>query len=70
MWSKRLGGAIYDRGQAIVIASDGDAIVTGTFQGTPDFGNGPVTVPANSTHAFIARYDAQTGAPACPAACC
>ncbi len=63
MWSKRLGGAIYDRGQAIVIAPDGDVIVAGTFQGTADFGNGLVTVPANSTHAFIARYDSQTGAP-------
>src|SRR6185369_14395845 len=54
-WSRRAGGSGDDAGQAVAVA--GDLLVTGPFQGTIDFGAGPL-VAAGGGDLFVARYGA------------
>ena len=55
-WSKRFGDIHADYGLSIVVEPSGDAIVAGAFQGTADFGGGPLT-SAGWDDIFLARYD-------------
>jgi hypothetical protein len=41
-WSKRWGDTGYDYGYGIGVDGAGNVVVTGSFQGTADFGGGPV----------------------------
>jgi pimeloyl-ACP methyl ester carboxylesterase len=43
VWSRRYGSTLADDGWSVAATSDGAALVTGTFQGTVDFGGGPLT---------------------------
>ena len=61
LWSKRFGGAGYDNAWAVAVEDGGNAVVAGAFEGTVDFGGGPLT-SAGSGDGFVARYDA-AGAP-------
>src|SRR4029077_20154747 len=54
---KRLGGAGGDWGNAIAIDSSGNVVVAGPFQGTVDFGGGPLT-SAGVYDIYIAKYSA------------
>jgi len=54
-WSRRAGGSGDDAGRAVAVA--GDLVVTGAFQGTVDFGAGPL-VAAGGGDQFVARYGA------------
>lgn len=47
-------------GVGITAAPDGGAVVTGDFQGSIDFGGGPLESPSNDD-VFVARLDAQGG---------
>ena len=55
-WSKRFGGIVNDNSFSVAIDASNNVLVTGFFQGTADFGGGPVT--ANSLDIFVAKYDA------------
>jgi len=60
MWAKRFGGESDDYGYGVAVAANGDIFITGQFQGTVDFGGGPLG-SAGSSDIFIAKYTA-TGA--------
>ena len=56
-WSRRLGDTQADEGMAIAMDESGNVVVTGNFQGTVDFGGGPLT-SAGFQDIFVAKYDA------------
>lgn len=56
-WSYGLGGTNADEGFHIAMDGAGSVIVAGTFQGTTDFGTGPL-VSAGSWDIVVAKYSA------------
>ena len=54
-WPKRFGGAGVDYGHAVAADSRGNLVVAGYFQGTADFGGGPLT-SAGGFDIFVAKY--------------
>ena len=57
VWSRGFGGTYVDYGYGIALTGTGDAVVTGHFSYTADFGGGPLT-SAGERDIFVARYDA------------
>jgi hypothetical protein len=55
VWSKRFGGAGTDMGMAVGTDSLGNVVVVGSFDGTIDFGGGPLTT-AGGRDLFAARF--------------
>ena len=55
LWSKRFGGAGNDNGLGVGTDAAGNVIVTGTFDGTVDFGGGGLT-SAGLRDIFVAKY--------------
>lgn len=66
VWAKLYGGTLSDLGRAITFNSVNDAIVTGGFMKSVDFGgfgiSTPLTLGTYYTGVFVARMDAATGA--------
>jgi hypothetical protein len=60
-WSRRLGGAKGDQGWALDVAGS-ELYLTGWFNGTADFGGGPLTSASQYTDIFVASYAAASGA--------
>lgn len=61
LWGKKFGDAAIDQaGRAITVDGQGNVLIAGAFDGTVDFGGGPMTT-AGSTDAFVAKFD-PTGA--------
>ena len=58
MWSKGIGGKQSDVANGVSVDITGDVAVTGSFQGTVDFGDGLVTTFSNYA-AFLVVYDEQ-----------
>ncbi|MFN8179102.1 MAG: alpha/beta fold hydrolase [bacterium] len=56
VWSRGYGGADYNAGLHASAAPDGSALVTGYFQGTVDFGGGPLT-SAGGDDVFVMKLD-------------
>ena len=57
MWAKSFGGAAGGgTATAVAVDSSGNIVVTGTFNGTVDFGDGPLTANG-STGVFVAKLD-------------
>ena len=56
-WATQAGGTGNDFGLAISVLADGSFIVTGSFQGTANFGNTTIT-SAGSSDVFVAKLDA------------
>jgi hypothetical protein len=58
IWSKILGGSGYDYPNGVAVdSSNGDIVITGYFQGTVDFGGGPLT-SVGTYDIYIAKYSA------------
>jgi hypothetical protein len=55
LWSKRFGDALAQGCYDVAADTSGNALVTGLFYGTVDFGNGPL-VSAGSRDIFIAKF--------------
>jgi hypothetical protein len=55
-WAHRFGGASDDRCLGAASDHNGNLIVTGVFNGTADFGGGPLT-SAGGDDIFVAKYD-------------
>jgi len=60
VWSRSAGGASEDYAYGVAADANGDAVITGRFKGTVDFGNGPLT--AADADVFVAKYAGATGA--------
>lgn len=56
VWSFGLGGAGSDVGHGVGVDGQGNVVVTGSFEGTVDFGGGPLS-SQGATDVFVARYD-------------
>ena len=56
LWSKCFGGAANaEAGNAVAVDDANDIVVTGSFNGTVDFGRGPLT--SSNLDIFLAKYD-------------
>jgi hypothetical protein len=55
VWSQRGGGATDDVGNGVALDGAGNVLVTGTFGGPADFGNG-VLVNQGGSDVFIAKF--------------
>jgi chitodextrinase len=60
VWAQRYGGTGTDLPQALAVDAGGNAVVTGYFQGTVNFGTGALT--AQGWDGFVAKYGSATGA--------
>jgi hypothetical protein len=56
-WAKSFGGGSAAAGYSVAVDSSGNAVITGHFQGSADFGGGPLT-SAGSFDIFLAKYSA------------
>jgi hypothetical protein len=61
IWSKSIGNTSSDQGAGIAVDASGNAVITGYFLGTVDFGGGSLTAGWGLT-TFVARYAAANGA--------
>lgn len=61
VWSAAYGDADYDRGHSVTADGSGNAIVTGRFAGTVDFGGGPLVGSGTTGDIFIVKYDPAGG---------
>jgi hypothetical protein len=53
VWAKRFGGAMYDVGYAVAVDVSNNIYITGKFQGTVDFGKGPLQSTGSSGDVFV-----------------
>ncbi len=57
VWATQAGGSSFDRGRGISALPDGSSIVTGSFQGTVNFGSTTLTSAAGNADVFVAKVD-------------
>ncbi|MFY0522111.1 hypothetical protein ACN28I_02515 [Archangium gephyra] len=56
-WVRRSTGTESEIAQRVAVSRNGEAIIVGTYQGTADFGGGPLlSAPPLLDNAFIAKY--------------
>ncbi len=55
VWSRRFGGTLSDSGIAVATDPSGNVIVTGTFEGSANFGGGNLS-SAGTKDIFVAKY--------------
>lgn len=60
LWSNRFGDASIQRGNRLEVDGSGNVFVEGEFEGTVDFGGGPLT-SAGSWDIFVAKFDSEGG---------
>jgi hypothetical protein len=57
-WVKSYGDALDQVGMSVVADAAGDVAIAGVFQGTIDFGGGPLTAVPNAYSLYVAKLDA------------
>lgn len=57
LWSQRFGDEKWERSDDVALDGSGNVFVTGSFDGTVDFGGGPLT-SAGSLDIFVVKFDA------------
>jgi hypothetical protein len=57
LWYKFLGDGAYEVVGGVAVDGSGNVLYTGYFQGTVDFGGGPLTATGMSSDIFLAKYD-------------
>ena len=57
VWSKRFGDGTNQYAAGVAVGPDGGVVVVGAFEGTVDFGGGPLT-SAGDVDAFVVKLDA------------
>jgi hypothetical protein len=55
LWSKLIGDANYQQAYGLDVDDFGNAVITGLFEGSMDFGGGPLT-SAGGVDVYLARY--------------
>jgi hypothetical protein len=58
LWSQRFGDGSVQSGRNVAVDGAGNVIVTGVFEGTVDFGGGPLVSVGFFGDIFVAKYDA------------
>jgi hypothetical protein len=58
LWSQRFGDASGQEGNCVAVDGSGNVIVTGDFQGTVDFGGGPL-VSTGEVDLFVAKFGSE-----------
>ncbi|WP_437735263.1 serine/threonine-protein kinase [Sorangium sp. So ce1335] len=61
LWARRFGDEDWQASAAVAVDRAGNAVITGTFHGSIDFGKGPLRNPA-SGDVFIAKLDPEGNA--------
>jgi hypothetical protein len=62
IWSRTLGSAStysYSSGRSVIVDSQGNTFVAGTYFGAVDLGKGPESYSGKGQEAFLAKYDAK-----------
>jgi beta-propeller repeat-containing protein len=58
LWAKRFGDGANQTATGVAVDASGNIVVSGSFQGTLDFGGSPLTnANVNDTRAFVAKFD-------------
>jgi hypothetical protein len=57
LWSQRFGDWDVQSGLSVAFDNSGNVVITGYFQGTVDFGGGPL-ISAGGRDIFLAKFDA------------
>jgi hypothetical protein len=60
VWSRRFGGTGTEGWNGLAVDANGDVVAGGVFNGTSDFGAGPLT--SMGSDVIVAKYDANGGA--------
>jgi hypothetical protein len=55
VWSRLIGGPLDEDVRDVAVGADGSVVVVGVFEGTVDFGTGPLT-SAGAADMFLVRY--------------
>jgi len=58
VWAKQAGDLGEDLGTAVAALPDGSVVVTGSFQGTADFGGANLITDSATSDIFLAKYNA------------
>ena len=60
LWSRRFGGPGFDQGAGVDVDGAGNVVVVGNFDGTVDFGGGPLT-SVGGRDLFVAKFSPTGG---------
>jgi hypothetical protein len=60
LWSQRFGSSGTDQANRITVDESNNGVITGVFQGTVDFGSGPLT-SVGGQDIFVAKYSGSNG---------